>query len=35
MPRDDPIFEALQGGQKPIFDEKEVKARTHQQSQNG
>jgi hypothetical protein len=33
MPGDKPIFEALQGGQKPFFDEKEAKgrrARTHQ-----
>jgi hypothetical protein len=33
MPGDEPIFEALQGGQKPFFDEKVVKARrakTHQ-----
>jgi hypothetical protein len=27
MPVDEPIFEALQGGQKPTFDEKDVKAR--------
>jgi hypothetical protein len=27
MPGDEPIFEALQGGQKPFFDEKDLKAR--------
>src|SRR5690242_14679817 len=34
MPGDEPIFEGLQGGQKPIFDEKEVKARRARTHQN-